>query len=973
MTTTEFLSNIKTELEEKLNKYPCEYSCSACQNNLFYLKTTKKVDCRFSQCPDLCLMISSRFYSGVNPHINFFIKNQIGTCDTCFRLDLCHMNQCNYQMNIIHNTIQNNLRKTESFHILKENNIIFNDINKRSKDYVFNMNLILSNLNNMNTILKKYIFLWNKSIRIKNIYLKIFSILTKSNIDFLNSGNYKKDLISNNDSSADLQNIIIQMDQKFKNMIAKYSNKLEQNKILFSPNKVYDSNSILKYEKTLNDYISLNQDLFSITSEIFNISDSIKSDIFHNRNFIKAIKIEFSKNLKYKNILTKLGLFDENELFVDNFENKINTFSQNLNSFSMLNSNLNNKNLATSKGHKILKVSLNNKSMNKKVDLEENEFEEFNKKNNPVSFKTYFQKIQKSKKNKRNINDRKENDSIKLSSEKNKNTQRGNEQRDYKEVLPGDSDLRSINYDDEEDIKDELIPSDQEKENKKIHINRKENKKSNPEKTTKDKKLFKDTNSKDSPKSRKTLSSNLLYLEDKEKERKYRNDRQKLPENEIVNKTKKLDKINKKMKENQEGELDDYGDKREKKEYRKNSFKEEINKKNDVVKDKKLEKKVKKLLEKLKELDKKYKDLSKKGLSSNKISSDKFNKTDFILKMPLLPMTNEKQFLNKTIPEVKESDLDMLNKKRKMLIYRKSTIDQEVKNSNNTNEILNNKYLSINNFTSYKKDIFQKVNISKKIPEEDVFRNKKKSSEDTINILNKDKNNFNRTKYVEKGEEITDDFSSSSLIKLPSETVKASTVNKSPFSSDSGYLDHHIYFMNGETKRDNKKHSNLKNLEKLLIKKLEDIKNVENILLNLNEKYEKGLTKLSKENIKKNNDDDRVADDNSQEASEEGNYKYSKLNSYEDDFKEKLQTKEDNLKIYDNEINNILKNILETNDMKIDKDVNENKSNIGNKITADFNNNSVFPLLFIQKSMKKLDKDLQNLEYKVRPELNIKL
>jgi len=139
----------------------------------------------------------------------------------------------------------------------------------------------------------------------------------------------------------------------------------------------------------------------------------------------------------------------------------------------------------------------------------------------------------------------------------------------------------------------------------------------------------------------------------------------------------------------------------------------------------------------------------------------------------------------------------------------------------------------------------------------------------------------------------------------------------------------------------------------------------------------------AKNNInKRKKGDDNVLEDEENFVENGKKAKYSNLkqreNSYEDQIKEKLKnSKEDNLSVYDAEINKILKSVINDNDMNIDEGKNranklsrnKDKSRVGD-LDED---NSVFPLLFIEKSIKKLDNDLFNLQEKVYPDLLLNL
>lgn len=299
-------SKMKTEKKEKLNNFLCQDSCNSCQQSLFLLKHHKELDCKLSQCPDLCFTISSRFISGLNPHINFFVNNNKGTCNTCLKLGLCKSNQCEYQKKFIHTTINSVLENKHEFHIIQtHNNIDIKQINQRSSEYTSNMNSILSNMDDMTNILENYILLWNKSKQIKNIYIKIFSIVMKRN---LFDDNY--DSIYSSDNANDFQNIIFQMNLKFKGLINNFYRKIEKNKLQLLLNEPYDSQSIYHKETIIIDYINLNQDIYAAISEMLVISEKIKHEIIKNSKLVQMIKEDLIKDSNLNALLSKSGLLD---------------------------------------------------------------------------------------------------------------------------------------------------------------------------------------------------------------------------------------------------------------------------------------------------------------------------------------------------------------------------------------------------------------------------------------------------------------------------------------------------------------------------------------------------------------------------------------------------------------------------------------------------------------------------------------
>jgi len=945
---SELLEKSQSESEEKFNKFPCRFSCSVCQNSLFYLKNKKKVDCRFSQCPDLCLMISSRFYSDSNPHIEIFNKNQIGICDTCFRMDLCHINQCNFQKQIIHNAIQNALESEKSFHMINENNMIFYEFNKKFHDYIFNVNLILSNLNHMNNIFESYIMLWNRSIKIKSIYLKIFFNLKKKKFSLLNPEETleKNNIYKNND----FQNIIIQMSYKFKSLISKFSKQTSDNKIVFLPNNVYDTNQILESEKTLNDYINLNEDILRVTSEIFDISGKIQNGIDKNFNIVKLIKIELSKNYHYKNIIESLGLLDKNDLIIHNNLNQNNLkiernnnpvnsdkkyklmpnhipneFDQKSYNTSQINiSDKKEENVSISKfKNDILNINNLNRivpiqSINKNEDLIKKNSETHNSGLNPLLFKKL-----KNRNIKKNIKDKYYDNNNKIFNKTNTKKCNINE-KNTKYISKLKSLLKKIGL--KKDIIQEVNSKNLDEPENRL-MNNEENLNANID--IKNKNGI-NQNSSEINHIKQNLRQDILN----ESENKALKEEKEL---------KKTEKIDEKYLNNQEKnkriiiELKD----------NKPSKESEINIK--------IENKLNEIIKKIEDLDKRYNNLNESNSNLNfnrKKNSDYIYKsisTERILNMPLLPMPKENELSNQRISELEMADLDILNDKREDIINKKNFID--LNQSENSNDlkfleqsllIKNNKILK-SDFLSILEKILSGEHSNEVVI--DKINNQKKDDEEITTYKNPIKYN------------------------KPSNSTKTEKENlflKNNFMKRNEILNNQLYNFNSE-----KNSSKIKNLGKIFSKRLEDLSKMEEILHNITDNYEKYNLNFIENNYEKEilndkeNDiileDDFYGDDNKKSKKLLNFIRKNKFHDqdlfYEIYNKEKAKKiKEDYLLDYDLNINDIIKSISAKRKKYILQEYKNSSNDVYlNKLKKNMDETSVFSLLSIENSIKKLD------------------
>merc|ERR1712032_1684411 len=203
--------------------------------------------------------------------------------------------------------------KQESF-IKKENGDLYNHISRNSESYRINVNLLIDNIKNIFAQLETYINFSNASLKLKNIYLKIYSNLLQKYFE------EDKDSIAFNNSTFEFQNIFILMSYKFNELIVKYNNMINEKGIINNGN--IQTKFLYDTQKNINDYISMNFELTNIQKDLLLIVSEIKQKINKNENTINLIKLELAKNRKINNTLNKYGLMvNENENGLINNEN----------------------------------------------------------------------------------------------------------------------------------------------------------------------------------------------------------------------------------------------------------------------------------------------------------------------------------------------------------------------------------------------------------------------------------------------------------------------------------------------------------------------------------------------------------------------------------------------------------------------------------------------------------------------------
>merc|ERR1711957_385775 len=153
--------------------------------------------------------------------------------------------------------------------------------------------------------METYMTLSNASLKMKNIYLKIYSNLLKKYFE------EDRDSIAFNDSTLEFQNIFMLMHNKFSELILKYNNIINEKNPNSSGENVFQTKNLYDTEKNINDYIALNFELNNIHKDLLSITNEINKKITKNENTISIIKHELSLSSRLFNTMDKYGLMDK--------------------------------------------------------------------------------------------------------------------------------------------------------------------------------------------------------------------------------------------------------------------------------------------------------------------------------------------------------------------------------------------------------------------------------------------------------------------------------------------------------------------------------------------------------------------------------------------------------------------------------------------------------------------------------------
>lgn len=275
---TQTAANSKTNMIEN-----CNNPCLSCQNTLYFLKFRGNAECRFNRCPGLCMSLSGQWHSNRNSHMNMFRENQINICETCFRSNHCHINDCILEKTIVHNAIQHATEKF-NFHYLNPNSGVFNIVNKKSEDYFFNMDFIFKNTDKTLGLLKQYEKVYADSIKLKKFYkiiLKFLSNKVQLNLSEVNLG-------LQIDIDADLLPQWSDMQEHLR-IYKNYYMALKSDKIHLNEEKIYLSTDIKKEEDVVKNIIDFDNKVKLNLNKAHNVTEVYKMKCHENLETLKKL------------------------------------------------------------------------------------------------------------------------------------------------------------------------------------------------------------------------------------------------------------------------------------------------------------------------------------------------------------------------------------------------------------------------------------------------------------------------------------------------------------------------------------------------------------------------------------------------------------------------------------------------------------------------------------------------------------
>ncbi len=300
------LQSFALDKNSNLEKNSCSNPCNVCQSSIYTLKTFSKIDCLNTECPQICTGLRDDFLSQKNIQLSFFRNNQLTVCETCFRLNLCHMSECIQEKSIIGNTISSTLQNTQIFHKILSDQVVIDDLNKLPTDLSFNINLIFTNGNRLMTDAQNYINLFYYSESLKKIYFNLYERITNEKYEIKNqkdpSFSFDESITAYDEFFKNNENL----DSLFKNYMIRvetlenfYKTQLINVRVSLSPERLYNSFILNEEQSIIDKYIEFNLKMKNLIDEIYSFTEYLNVGIKKNIFIIGNIKRSFfNKNLK---------------------------------------------------------------------------------------------------------------------------------------------------------------------------------------------------------------------------------------------------------------------------------------------------------------------------------------------------------------------------------------------------------------------------------------------------------------------------------------------------------------------------------------------------------------------------------------------------------------------------------------------------------------------------------------------------
>lgn len=260
--------------------------CNSCQNILNGLKHNDNINCLVHPIKDECQTIYNKWHSMTDESVNFFRNNQINICEACYRLNLCHINDCKLQKELIKNVVHSKIAAYSSKFI---NSQVFPPLNPignsnkfdNSNDNFYYFDFLFNKIKKIVELTKKYEILYQKSIKLLEAYDNLLTYYSS-----INSVSYKAAYYIND-------NIIKKWDDVEGGLSAyweyfqvmKHSSGNSNKKLFLST-----SNNLMDETNKVDNMINLQDKIVIMLDKIGNVTEIYKSKLQENIDICKNIR-----------------------------------------------------------------------------------------------------------------------------------------------------------------------------------------------------------------------------------------------------------------------------------------------------------------------------------------------------------------------------------------------------------------------------------------------------------------------------------------------------------------------------------------------------------------------------------------------------------------------------------------------------------------------------------------------------------
>ena len=311
-----------------VNKINTLNQCNSCQQILFSLKNNKSLNCLSHPFKEECMSISNKWHSMTNEVTTFYKNNQINSCETCYRMNFCHINECQLQSQLIKNIIHSKIVQFKP-HFVN----IANQIAEETyiTDNIIYFGFIFNKIKSLLVYLKQFEVLYQKSNKIVDTYEKILIQYSQlSNVKYKGSFYINEDIESKWKDIEDTSNVY-----KEYFTIMKNSNYKEDNKVFLS-----SLSEIMSKMNNINGMKELQEKLLSLIDKAGNVTEIYKEKVKSNIELCNIIrkKIYIIQLECYDLIQEKEKIINDNQIigniteitnFVEKCQRELNNYKEN--------------------------------------------------------------------------------------------------------------------------------------------------------------------------------------------------------------------------------------------------------------------------------------------------------------------------------------------------------------------------------------------------------------------------------------------------------------------------------------------------------------------------------------------------------------------------------------------------------------------------------------------------------------------